>query len=174
MISLRPPLITEHHSVSNLNDPAREALPCSRQLRPACDVDTTCTVVGNVHESMATKVRAHRAPNLLRGCVGRSDRSRIGQQVEGDVGFKSTRPDFRTTQIAQMGDCRQDLNFVSRVPCCCRYWLKMRRCVGPLARQARHARGTYPSSSRTPPEQTRVAPLLNGIRRKNGPTSIDG
>jgi hypothetical protein len=74
MNSLRPSLITEHHSVSSLNDPAREALPCSRYLRPACDVDTTCTVGGNVHESMATKVRAHRAPNLLSGCVGRSDR----------------------------------------------------------------------------------------------------
>ena len=73
MISLRPSLITEHHSVSSLNDPAREASPCSRYLRPARDVDTTCTVGRNVHESMATKVRAHRAPNLLRGCVGRSD-----------------------------------------------------------------------------------------------------
>ena len=72
MISLRPSLITEHHSVSSLNDPAREASPCSRYLRPARDVDTTCTVGRNVHESMATKVRAHRAPNLLRGCVGRS------------------------------------------------------------------------------------------------------
>jgi hypothetical protein len=77
MISLRPSLITEHHSVPSLNDPAREALPCSRYLRPACDVDTTCTVRGNVHESMATKVRAHRAPSLLSGCVGRSDRSAL-------------------------------------------------------------------------------------------------
>jgi hypothetical protein len=75
MISLRPSLITEHHSVSSLNDLAREALPCSRYLRPACNVDTTCTVGVSVHESMATKVRAHRAPNLLSGCVGRSDRS---------------------------------------------------------------------------------------------------
>src|SRR5450432_3354027 len=75
MISLRPSLITEHHSVSSLNDRAREASPCSRYLRPARDVDRPCTVGGNVHESMATKVRAHRAPNLLRGCVGRSDRS---------------------------------------------------------------------------------------------------
>src|SRR6516164_5948680 len=72
MISLRPPLITELHSVSSLSDLAREAPPCSRDLRPARDVDTTCTVRRNVHESMATKVRAHRAPNLLRGCVGRS------------------------------------------------------------------------------------------------------
>ena len=75
MISLRPSLITAHHSVSSLSDPAREASPCSRYLRPARDVDTTCTVRRNVHESMATKVRAHRAPNLLRGCVGRSHRS---------------------------------------------------------------------------------------------------
>jgi hypothetical protein len=67
----RPPSITEHHSVSSLNDLAREASPCSRYLRPARDVDTTCTVGANVHESMATKVRAHRAPNLLRGCFGR-------------------------------------------------------------------------------------------------------
>ena len=56
MISLRPSLITEHHSVSSLNDPAREASPCSRYLRPARDVDTTCTVGRNVHESMATNV----------------------------------------------------------------------------------------------------------------------
>jgi len=74
MISLRPSLITAHHSVSSLSDPAREASPCSRYLRPARDVDTTCTVGRNVHESMATIVRAHRAPNLLRGCFGRSDR----------------------------------------------------------------------------------------------------
>src|SRR5271166_3711496 len=72
MISLRPYLITAHHSVSSLSDPAREASPCSRYLRAARDVDTTCTVRRNVHESLATKVRAHRAPNLLRGCVGRS------------------------------------------------------------------------------------------------------
>jgi hypothetical protein len=72
MISLRPWLITAHHSVSSLGDPAREASPCSRYLRTARDVDTTCTVRRNVHESLATKVRAHRAPNLLRGCAGRS------------------------------------------------------------------------------------------------------
>ena len=64
MISLRPSLTMEHHSVSSLNDPAREASPCTRYLRPARDVDTTCTVGRNVHESMATKVRAHRAPNF--------------------------------------------------------------------------------------------------------------
>jgi hypothetical protein len=63
---------TEHYSVSSLNDPAREASPCSRYLRPARDVAATCTVQRNVHESLAPKVRAHRAPNLLRGCVGRS------------------------------------------------------------------------------------------------------
>ena len=72
MISLRPSLITAQHSVSSWSDPAREASPWSRYLRPARDVDTTCTVRRNVHESLATKVRAHRAPNLLRGCVGRS------------------------------------------------------------------------------------------------------
>ena len=44
MISLRPPLITEHHSVSSLNDLAREASPSSRYLRPARDEDTTYTV----------------------------------------------------------------------------------------------------------------------------------
>ena len=47
MISLRPSLITEHHSVSSLNDPAREASPCSRYLRPARDEDTTYTVGGH-------------------------------------------------------------------------------------------------------------------------------
>src|SRR5262249_12011008 len=72
VISLRPSLITAHHSVSSLSDPAREASPCSRYLRPARDMDTTCTVRRNVHESLATKVRAHRAKNLLGGCVGRS------------------------------------------------------------------------------------------------------
>jgi hypothetical protein len=65
-------VITAHHSVSSLSDPARDASPCSSYLRAARDVDTTCTVRRNVHESLATKVRAHRAPNLLRGCVGRS------------------------------------------------------------------------------------------------------
>ncbi len=40
MISLRPSLITEHHSVSSLKDLAREASPCSRYLRPARDEDT--------------------------------------------------------------------------------------------------------------------------------------
>src|SRR5262245_12288422 len=53
MISRRPSLITAHHSVSSLSDPAREAAPCSRDLRPARDVDTTCTVGRNVHESLA-------------------------------------------------------------------------------------------------------------------------
>ena len=47
MISLKPSLITEHHSVSSLNDLAREASPCSRYLRPARDEDTTYTVGGN-------------------------------------------------------------------------------------------------------------------------------
>jgi hypothetical protein len=47
MISLRPSLITEHHSVSSLNDLAREASPCSRHLRPARDQDMTYTVGGN-------------------------------------------------------------------------------------------------------------------------------
>jgi hypothetical protein len=64
MISLRPSLITAHHSVWTLNEPAGEASPCSRYLRPASDVDTTCTVGRNVHESRATNVRAHRAPNF--------------------------------------------------------------------------------------------------------------
>jgi hypothetical protein len=72
MISLRPQLITAHHFVSSLSDPAREDSPCSRYLRPARDVDTTCSVRRNVHESLATRVRERRAPNLLRGCVGRS------------------------------------------------------------------------------------------------------
>jgi hypothetical protein len=79
MISLRPSLITAHHSVSSLSDPAREASPCSRYLRAARDVDTTCTVRRNVHESLARTVRAHRAPKLLLGCVGRSDRSKLAQ-----------------------------------------------------------------------------------------------
>ena len=43
----RPPLITEHHSGSSLNDLAREASPSSRYLRPARDEDTTYTVGGN-------------------------------------------------------------------------------------------------------------------------------
>src|SRR5271155_2177416 len=47
MISLSPSLITEHHSVSSLNDHAREASPCSRHLRPARDQDPTYTVGGN-------------------------------------------------------------------------------------------------------------------------------
>jgi hypothetical protein len=47
MISLRPSLITEHHSVSSLKDLAREASPCSRHLRPARDQDMTYTVGGN-------------------------------------------------------------------------------------------------------------------------------
>ena len=72
MISLRPSLITADRSVSSLSNPAREASPCSKYLRPVRDVDTTCTVRLNVHELLATKVRAHRAPNLLRGCVRRS------------------------------------------------------------------------------------------------------
>src|SRR5208282_246622 len=98
MISLRPSLITEHHSVSSLNDPAREASPCSRYLRPARDLDTTCTVGRNVHESMAPKVRAHRAPNLLRGCVGRSDRS--AQQRHW-----FSRPAPSTTQVPHRPPC---------------------------------------------------------------------
>ena len=55
-----------------LERPRSRSLAISRYLRTARDVDTTCTVRRNVHESMATKVRARRAPNLLRGCVGRS------------------------------------------------------------------------------------------------------
>ena len=47
MISLRPSLIAEHHSVSSLNDLAREALPRRRYLRPARDEDTTYTLGGN-------------------------------------------------------------------------------------------------------------------------------
>jgi hypothetical protein len=72
MISPRRELITAHHSVSSLSDPAREGWPNSGHLRPVRDVDTTCIVRRNVHEFLATKVRAHRAPNLRRGCVGRS------------------------------------------------------------------------------------------------------
>src|ERR1700719_1199390 len=65
MISLRPSLITEHHSVSSLNDPAREASPCSRYLRPARDVDTTCTVRRKVHQPMATdKGQSASSPEL--------------------------------------------------------------------------------------------------------------
>ena len=44
MISVRPSLITAHHSVSSRSDPARETSPRSGYLRPARDVDTTCTV----------------------------------------------------------------------------------------------------------------------------------
>jgi len=84
MLSLRPSSITEHHSVSSLDGPAREASSCSRYLRAARDVDATCTVGRDVHESMATKVRAHRAPNLLRGYVGRSDRS-AGRPFDASV-----------------------------------------------------------------------------------------
>jgi hypothetical protein len=47
MISLRPSLITAHHSVSSLNDLAREASPSSRDLLPAHDEDTTYPVGGN-------------------------------------------------------------------------------------------------------------------------------
>ena len=47
MISLRPPLITEPHSVSSLSKLAHEASPCSRDLRPARNEDTTDTVGGN-------------------------------------------------------------------------------------------------------------------------------
>ena len=84
MISLRSRLITAHHSVSSLSDPAREASPCSRYLRTARDVDTTCTVRRNVHEPMVTRVRAHRAPNLLRGCVGRSHADHTEARLRSD------------------------------------------------------------------------------------------
>ena len=47
MYSLRPPLITEHHSVSSLSNLAREALPSSTYLRPARDEDTTYAVGSN-------------------------------------------------------------------------------------------------------------------------------
>ncbi len=44
MISLRPWLITAHHSVSSRSDPGHEALPRTSYLRPFCDMDTTCSV----------------------------------------------------------------------------------------------------------------------------------
>jgi hypothetical protein len=47
MISLRTSLIPESHSVSRLNDLAREASPRSRDLSPARDEDTTDTVGGH-------------------------------------------------------------------------------------------------------------------------------
>ena len=62
-------------AVTRIHDPRNVIyeVPIVAFLRPARDVDTTCTVGANAHESRATKVRAHRAPNLIRGCVGRSD-----------------------------------------------------------------------------------------------------
>ena len=62
MISLRPSLITEHHSVSSLNDLAREASPCSRYLRPARDEDTTYTVGGNCSRVDGDKRTVHIEP----------------------------------------------------------------------------------------------------------------
>ena len=62
MISLRPSLITERHSVSNLNDLAREASPCPRDLRPAHDEETTYTVGGNCSRVDGDKRREHIEP----------------------------------------------------------------------------------------------------------------
>src|SRR5271157_2718924 len=62
MISLRPSLITEHHSVSSLNDLAREASPCSRYLRPARDEDTTYTVGGDCSRVDGDKRTDHIEP----------------------------------------------------------------------------------------------------------------
>jgi hypothetical protein len=50
------------------------------------------------------------APLRLANISVDQDRSRIGQQVEGHAGFKSCCPDFYTTQFAQGGDWRRDLN----------------------------------------------------------------
>ena len=59
---LRPSSITEHHSVSSLNDLAREASPCSRYLRPARDEDTTYTVGGNCSRVDGDKRTVHVEP----------------------------------------------------------------------------------------------------------------
>jgi hypothetical protein len=42
---------------------------------------------GPLYPDQATKVRAHRAPNLIRGCIGRSDRSeqRLISRGEGRI-----------------------------------------------------------------------------------------
>ncbi len=108
MISLRPSLITAHRSVSSLSDPAREASPCSRYLRPARNVDTTCTVRRNVHELLATKVKAHRTPNLLRGCVGRShvDHTEARNDLVGCFGrsSRSARHYLRRSFVCQGQD----------------------------------------------------------------------
>ena len=93
MISLRPSLITEHHSVSSLNDLAREASPCSRYLRPARDEDTTYTVGGNCSRvdgdkrterieprsySPDASVDQHRSIEHAISALGRSDRRANG------------------------------------------------------------------------------------------------
>ena len=43
-----------------------------------------------------------------RRCFVRSDRSRIGQQVEGRDGFKSSRPDSHPAYFAHFGECWRD------------------------------------------------------------------
>jgi hypothetical protein len=110
VLSLRPSLITDPHSVSSLNDLAREASPSSRYLCPARDEDTTNTVRGNCSridgdkcaerieprsESSEASVDPTEARNALRwptiavGWVGRPAHS--GRWLE-DVVVKAAAP----------------------------------------------------------------------------------
>ena len=58
MISLRPSLIRDHHSVSSLNDLAREASTCSKDLHPAVMRTRHTRSEVTTHELMVTKARS--------------------------------------------------------------------------------------------------------------------
>src|SRR6516162_2701729 len=61
------------------------------------------------HESKVTNAQSGVEPHAyFRRCFGRSDRSRIGQQVEGHAGFKSSRPDSHPAYFAHFGECWRD------------------------------------------------------------------
>ena len=69
MISCRPRLITEHHSVSSVNDLAGEASPCSRHLLLARDQDTISvgvTVRGLVVTNVQGALRRQVTPQVRR------------------------------------------------------------------------------------------------------------
>jgi hypothetical protein len=107
MVSPRPSFITEHYSMSSQSDLAREDSRCSRYLRPARGVDTTCTVGRNVHESMATEVRAHRGPNFLCGMLRsiRPTRATIWS-FYGLMESMEGRPSAARALDGTRGDCR--------------------------------------------------------------------
>jgi hypothetical protein len=73
-----------------------------RSIRPT---RVTTSLAASVDPTDARKATVRR--------FGRSDRSRIGQQVAGHAGFKSSRPDSHPSYFAHFGECWRDFELLA-------------------------------------------------------------